>query len=69
MNPQISFIADETAQVQAVVHEIPEVQVVERIQERIVEPIEVLPLEHVQQHTATQIVHVPVPQIHRVPSP
>ena len=42
--------------------EIPLVQVVERIQEQIVEPIEVLPLERVQQFTAEQIVHMQDPQ-------
>ena len=52
-----------TVQQRAVVQEIPEVQVVVRIQEQIVETIEVLPQERVQHHTATQIVHVPVPQI------
>ena len=35
----------------------------ERIQEQMVEPIEVLPHKLVQQHTAKQIMHVPVPQI------
>ena len=35
----------------------------ERIQEQMVEPIEVLPHELVQQHTAKEIMHVPVPQI------
>ena len=50
-------------QAQAIVQKIPEVQVVERIQEQIVVPIEVLPHEHAQQHTAIHIVHVPVPQI------
>ena len=54
---------DATVQPRVIVQEIPEVQVVERIQEKIVEPIEVLPQERAQQHTATQIVHVPVPQI------
>ena len=43
----------QTLQQQAVVQEIPEVQVVERIQEQIVEPIEVLP--QVQQNTAVQV--------------
>ena len=52
-----------TVQQQAIVQEIPEVQVVERIQEQFVETIEALPQEQVQQHTAIQIVHVPVPQI------
>ena len=47
---------------------IPEVQVPERIQEPIVEPIKVLPQERVQQHTALQIVHVPVPQIQEQPA-
>jgi len=42
--------------------EIPQVQVVERIQEQIVDPIEVLPHERVQQFTTKQIVHMPVPQ-------
>ena len=39
MNPQFSITADETSQVPVVVQEIPEVQVVERIQEQSVEPI------------------------------
>ena len=52
-----------TVQPHAIVQKIPEVPVVERIQEQIVEPIEVLPQERVQLHTAIQIVHVPVPQI------
>ena len=46
MNPQFSLTADETSQVQAAVQEIPEIQVVERIQEQITETIEVLPQEH-----------------------
>ena len=50
-------------QEQVIVQEIPRVFVVERIQEQIVEPIEVLPQERVQQHSAIQITHVPVPQI------
>ena len=41
----------------------PQVQVVERTQEQIVEPIEVLPHERVQQFTAEHIVHMPDPQI------
>ena len=62
--PAIFFItAAEVSQVQAIVQEIPEVPVVEWIQEQIVETIEVLPQERVKQHTAKQFVHVPVPQI------
>ena len=45
-----------------VIFQIPQVQVVERIQEQIVESIEVLPHERVQQFTAEQIVHMPAPQ-------
>ena len=52
-----------TVQPRAILHETPEVQVAERIQEQIVEPVEVLPQDRVQQHTAIQIVHVLVPQI------
>ena len=43
--------------------EIPEVQIVERIQEQIVVIIEVGPQEPVQQRTVEQIGDVPVPQI------
>ena len=39
----------------------------ERIQEQIVDPIEAPLQEHVQLHTAFQIVHVPVPQIQEIP--
>ena len=60
VNPQFSITADDTSQVEVVVQEIPEVQVVELIQEQIVEPIEAPLQEHVQLHTAIQIVHVPV---------
>ena len=74
MNPQFSTSAVEAPQVvdsfplsedfaDVIFQEIPEVQVVERIQEHIVEPIEVLPQEREQQHSAIQIMHVPVPQI------
>ena len=45
-----------------VVQEIPTIQVVERIQEQFVEPVEMPLQEHVQLHTAIQIVHVRVPQ-------
>ena len=62
-NPQFSITADETSQVPVVVQEIPEVQVMERIQEQIADPIEAPLQEHVQLHTAVQIVHVPVPRI------
>ena len=48
---------------QAIVQEIPEVRVIEWIQEQIVETIEVIPQELVKQRTARQIVHLPVPQI------
>ena len=51
-----------TVQPHAIFQEISEVQVVERMQQQIVEPVEVLPQERVQQHTAVQIMHVPVPQ-------
>ena len=47
--------------------EIPEIQVAEWIQEQIVEPIEAPLQEHVQLHTALQIVHVPVPRIQEIP--
>ena len=51
-----------TVQPQAIVQEIPQLPVVERIQQQIVEPIEVLLHDRVQQFTAEQIVHMPVPQ-------
>ena len=49
-------------QEQVIVHEIPQFPVVDWTPEQIVETIGVLPQERVQQHTAIQIVHVPVPQ-------
>ena len=49
-----------TIQPHAFFHETPEVQVVDRILEQIVEPTEVLPQERVIQRTSKQIVHVPV---------
>ena len=67
VNPRFSITADETSQVPVVVQEIPEVQVVERIQEQIVEPIEALLQEHVHLHTALQMLHVPVPRIQEIP--
>ena len=51
-----------TVQPHVIFQEIPEVQVVERIQEQIVAPIDVHPQERVHLHTA-QVMHVPVPQI------
>ena len=63
--PLLEFVAAQiiaTVQPQVIFQEIPQVQVVERIQEPIVEPIEVLPHERVQQFTAEQRVHMPVPQ-------
>ena len=53
-------VENPAVQEQVIVQEIP--PIVERIQERIVEPIEVLPHERVQQFTAEQIMHMPVPQ-------
>ena len=50
-------------QERVIVQEIPQLPFVERIQEQVVVTIEVLPHERVQQHTAKQIVHVPVIQI------
>ena len=67
VNPQFPITADETPHVPVVVQEIPEVQVVERIQEPIVEPIEALPQEHMQLHTAIHFVHVSVPRIQEIP--
>ena len=67
MNPQFSITADETSQMPVVVQEIPEVQVVERIHEQIIEPVEMPVQEHVHLHTAIQLVHVPVPQIQEIP--
>ena len=63
LNPLFSITAVEASQAEAVVQEIPEVLVVERIQEQIVEPIEVIPQERVKPRTAKQIVHVPLTQI------
>ena len=63
VNPQFSITADETSQMPVAVEEIPEVQVVELIQEPIVDPIEAPLQEHVQLHTAIQNVHVSVPRI------
>ena len=57
-------IENPAVQDQVIVQEIPEV--VDRIQERILDLIEVLPHERVQQHTASQIVHMPVPQIQKL---
>ena len=48
---------------QAIAQEIPEVRVVEWIQEQIVETIEVIPQERVKQRTTQQIEYVPVSQI------
>ena len=67
VNPQFSITDAETSQVPVVVQEIAEVQVVERIQEQIVEPIDAPLQEHVQLHTALQIVHVSVPRIQEIP--
>ena len=47
-----------TVQTQVIVQEIPEVLVVERIQEQTVETIEVIPQECFQQCTIAQIVQV-----------
>ena len=47
MNLQFSITAHETSQMPVVVQEIPEVQVVERKQEQIVEPFEAPLQEHV----------------------
>ena len=49
--------------VQLIVLELPEVQIVERIQEQTVVIIKVGPQERVQQRTVEQIWDVPVPQI------
>ena len=62
-----AITADETSQMPVVVQDVPEVQVVERIQDPIIEPIEALLQEHVQLHTAIQIVHVSVPRIQDIP--
>ena len=50
-----------------VVQEIPEVQVVDRIQEQIVDSTEAPLQEHVQLHTAIQNVHVSVTRIQEIP--
>ena len=52
----------ETVQDQVIIQEIPEVQVVERIQEQTMDPIKVVPEERVQQHIVEQIVNVPMPR-------
>ena len=52
-----------TVQPHVTLQEPPQVPVGEWIQEQIVETIEVLPQERVDQHTAKQIVHVPIHQI------
>ena len=62
-NPQFSITAVEASQVQAIAQQIPEVPVVEWIQEQIVETIEVIPQERVKQRTTQQKVYVPVSQI------
>ena len=49
--------------VQVVVLELPEVQIVERIQEQTVVIIKVGPQERVQQRTVERVCDVPVPQI------
>ena len=58
-----NIVENPAVQEQVIVQEIPQVSIVERIQEQIVEPIEVLPHERVTQRTFNQIVHVPVPQV------
>ena len=52
----------DTVQDQVIIQEIPEVQVVERIQEQTMDPIKVVPEERVQQHIVEQIVNVTVPR-------
>ena len=54
------MIGNPDVQDQVIVQDVP--GVVERIQERILDPIEVFPLERVQHHTSLQIMHMPVPQ-------
>ena len=51
-----------TVQDQVIIQEIPEVQVVERIQEQIKDSIKVVPEERAQQHIVEQIVDVTVPR-------
>ena len=51
-----------TVQSHVIIREPPQVPVGEWIQEQFVETIEVLPQERVDQHTAKQIVHVPIHQ-------
>ena len=50
-------VENPAVQEHVIVQEIPQVLVVERIQVQIHDPIEVLPHERVQQHSALQIVH------------
>ena len=51
-----------TVQDPVIIQDVPEVQVVERIQEQAVDPIKVVPEERVQQHIVEQIVDVTVPR-------
>ena len=60
-----NIVENPAMQDQVIVHDIPEVA--ELIQERILDPIEVLPHERVQQFIAEQIVHMPVPQTQEPP--
>ena len=60
-----NIVENPALQDQVIVQDIPEV--VERIQERIFDPIEVLPHERVQPFTAEQIVHMSVPQTQEPP--
>ena len=66
---QERIVAEETSQdivrfstVQVIVKKIPEVQLVDRIREQIVEITKEDRLERVQQHTVEHIGDVPVPQ-------
>ena len=60
-----NIVENPAMQDQVIVQDIPEV--VERIQERILDPVEVLPHERVQQFNAEHIVHMPVPQTQEPP--
>ena len=57
-----NIVENSTVQEQVIVPEIPELQVMERIQAQIVESIKEVPQERVQQRTVEQIMHAPAPQ-------
>ena len=58
-----NIVENPTAQEQVIFQVNPDVRIVERIQEQIVETMKEVPHDRVQQRTVEQIVRVPVPQI------